>query len=67
MDANRKPPEANLNLRKAAEYRGKARASTDARVKRALEAVGREYEFRARDAGAALDPKAVKSNPVRPL
>jgi hypothetical protein len=33
-------------------------------VKRALEAVGREYEFRARDAGAALDPKAVKSRPV---
>jgi hypothetical protein len=64
MDAVRKPPDANLNLRKAAEYRGKARASADARVKRALEAVGREYEFRARDAGAAVDSKAGKSSPV---
>jgi hypothetical protein len=64
MDTDRKPPDATLNLRKAAEYRGKARTSTDARVKGALEAVGREYEFRARDADAAVDPKVGKSSPV---
>jgi hypothetical protein len=65
MEADPKSPDANFNLRKAAVYRNRAKATTNAPLKAALEATAREYELRARDAGGAVDPKVGKSPPVR--
>jgi hypothetical protein len=65
MDRDPNSPDAKFYLRKAEHYRDKAKALTDARLKTALEALAREYELRARDAGGAVDPKVGKSNPVR--
>jgi hypothetical protein len=65
MEADSKSPDANFNLRKAAVYRDRAKATPNARLKAELEATTREYELRARGADAAVDPKAGKSSPVR--
>jgi hypothetical protein len=65
MDRDPNSPDAKFYLRKAAHYRDKAKAVTDAVLRTALEALAREYELRARDAYGAVDPKAGKSPPVR--
>jgi len=41
--------DANYCLRKAEEYRAKAKETNDANMKIALEAVAREFELRARE------------------
>ena len=46
-------------LRKAEEYREKARATDDPRVKSALEAVAREFTHKARACGAS-PPRAAR-------
>jgi hypothetical protein len=65
MDRDQNSPDAKYYLQKAAHYRDKAKLLTDARLQAALEALAREYEHRAREAGGAVDPKAGKSDPVR--
>jgi hypothetical protein len=65
MDHHPNSPDATFYLRKAEHYRDKAGLITDARLKTALEALAREYEQRAHDAGGAVDPKARKSGLVR--
>jgi hypothetical protein len=65
MDRDQNSPDATFYLRKAEYYRDKAKALTDAVLRTALEALAREYELRARNAGGAVDPKAGKANPVR--
>lgn len=65
MDPDPNSPDASYYLRKAAHYRDKAKLLTDARLRAALEALAREYELRARNAGGGVDPKADQSSPVR--
>jgi hypothetical protein len=65
MDHDPNLPDAKFYLRKAAHYRDKAKVITDAVLRTALEALAREYELRARDAGGAVEPNVGKSNPVR--
>jgi hypothetical protein len=48
--------DANYCLRKAKEYRAKAKETDDANIKIALEAVAREFESRAREI-TAKEPK----------
>jgi hypothetical protein len=48
--------DANYCLRKAEEYRAKAKETNDANMKIALEAVAREFELRAKEI-AAKDSK----------
>jgi hypothetical protein len=65
MDPDPNAPDAEFYLRKAAHYRNKAKAVTEAPLKTALEALAREYELRARHAGGYVDPKVGKPIPVR--
>lgn len=65
MDLHPSSPDAGFYLRKAEHYRDKAKAVTDAVLRTALKALAREYELRARNAGAAMDLKAGRSDPVR--
>ena len=60
MNSITESPGALFYTLKAAEYREKARAAREARLKAALEAAAHEYESRARAANAAADLKAAK-------
>jgi hypothetical protein len=51
-------PDSGHFVRKAEEYRDKARAMPDMRVKSALEAVAREYLRKAREADASVPHRA---------
>jgi hypothetical protein len=58
MDRDQNSPDAKFYLQKAVHYRDKAKEVSDAPLKTALEALAREYEYRARNAGSVVDPKA---------
>jgi hypothetical protein len=58
MEADPKSLDANFNLRKAAVFHDRAKATPNARLKAALEATACEYELRARHADDAVGLKA---------